>query len=100
MTARDNITRARARTPGAVVIPLHGGARSSQRPDTVRDNRWTTRCTKGGCKPAEAAGMSGADLSVRNIREGVNCNASLPAVEGKTRRMEERPVKTGVFSRM
>jgi hypothetical protein len=50
--------------------PTYGGARSSQRPDTVRDNRWTTSCTKGGCKPAEAACMSGADLSVRNIREG------------------------------
>src|SRR6266700_2310123 len=51
MTARDNITRARARTPGVgVVIPLHGGARSNPRPDTARDNRWITRCTKGGSR--------------------------------------------------
>jgi hypothetical protein len=39
-----------------VVIPLHGGARSNPRPDSERDNRWTTRCTKGGCKPAEHPG--------------------------------------------
>src|SRR6266511_2209666 len=57
------ITRTRARTPGAVVIPLHGGARSSPWPDTVRDNPVTTRCTKGGCKPAVTTRMSGADLS-------------------------------------
>ena len=99
MTARDNITRARARTPGVVVIPLHGGARSSLRPDTVRDNRWITKCTKGGCKLGVPAGMSGAGLSVRGIQEGTIRNASLPAVSGKTRRTEVRPVKTGVFSR-
>jgi len=48
----------------------YGGARSSQRPDSERDNRWTTRCTKGGCKPVETACMSGADLSARGNREG------------------------------
>ena len=53
-----------------MVTPLHGGARSSQRPDTVRDNCLTTRCTKGGCKPNDTARMSGADLSARGIREG------------------------------
>ena len=42
--------------------PTYGGARSSQRPDTVRDNRWTTRCTKGGCKPDEAGVYVGSRL--------------------------------------
>ena len=50
--------------------PTYGGARSSQRPDTVRDNCWTTTCTKGGCKLANAPRMSGADLSSRGSREG------------------------------
>jgi len=52
------------------VVPLHGGARSSPRPDTVRENRWITRCTKGGCKLADTACTSGADLSARGIQEG------------------------------
>jgi hypothetical protein len=65
MTARDSITRARARTSGVgVVIPLHGGARSNPGPDPVRGNRWITRCTKGGCKPptgrANARPMTGS----------------------------------------
>jgi hypothetical protein len=64
MMARDNITRAGARTPGVVVIPLHGGARSNPRPGSVRDNRWITRCTRDGCKLANTPRMSGADLSV------------------------------------
>ena len=33
-------------------------------------NRWITECTKGGCKLADTAGMSGADLTARGIREG------------------------------
>src|SRR3981081_2726107 len=63
MTARDSMTVARARTPGVgVVIPLHGGARSSPRPDTERDNRWITRCTKGGGKLADTAGYVRSSL--------------------------------------
>jgi len=52
------------------VIPLYGGARSGPRPNSVWDNRWITRCTKGGCKLGNTARMSGADLSARGIREG------------------------------
>ena len=73
---------------GGGVITLQGGAQSSARPDTVRDNRWITKYTKGGCKLGVTAGMSGAGLSVRGIQEGTIRNASLPAVSGKTRRTE------------
>jgi hypothetical protein len=48
----------------------------------------TTAYTKGGCKPVAATRMSGADLSVRDNREGATRNASLAAVLGKTRRTE------------
>jgi hypothetical protein len=43
---------------------LHGGARSSARPDTARDHRCTTTCAKGGCKPNLNKWMSGAGLSL------------------------------------
>src|ERR1700719_4694339 len=36
MTDRDSRTRSRARTPGVVVKPLHGGARSGPRPGSER----------------------------------------------------------------
>jgi hypothetical protein len=64
---------------------LHGGARSSPRPDTVRGTVVTTRCTKGGCKPDIGQRMPGAGLSCPIIREGTAWKASLPAVLGKTR---------------
>ena len=48
---------------GGGVISLHGGAQSSQGPDTVRDNRETTRRTKGGCKLDIGRRMPGAGLS-------------------------------------
>src|SRR6266487_3669233 len=42
---------------------LHGGARSSARPDTARDHRRATKCAKGGCKPNINKWMPGAGLS-------------------------------------
>jgi hypothetical protein len=50
---------------GGGVTILHGGVQSSLRPDTVRDNRVTTRRTKGGCKPSIGRRMPGAGLSRR-----------------------------------
>src|SRR6185312_8994396 len=83
MTARDSITRARARTPGVVVIPHHGGARSSPRPDTARDNRWITKCTKGGCKLVATACMSGADLSAVTSRKTPSERPAFQPYRGK-----------------
>jgi hypothetical protein len=45
---------------------LQGGARSSPRPDTVRETVETTRCTKDGCKPDIGRRMPGAGLSCRS----------------------------------
>ena len=42
---------------------LQGGARSSARPDTVRDHRSATRCAKGGHKPNISQCTPGAGLS-------------------------------------
>src|SRR5258708_5902250 len=64
MTARDSITRARARTPGVVVIPLHGGARSNPRPGSVRDNRWITRMYEGWMQTGQHAANVGSRLKL------------------------------------
>jgi len=49
---------------GGGLPSLHGGALSSPRLPTQSGNiAVTTRCTKGGCKPAVMQRMSGADLS-------------------------------------
>ena len=49
---------------GGGLPSLHGGALSSPRFPTQSGNiAATTRCTKGGCKPAVMQRMSGADLS-------------------------------------
>jgi len=56
---------------GGGLPSLHGGALSSPRLPTQGGNiAATTRCTKGGCKPAVMQRMSGADLSSRGSREG------------------------------
>ncbi len=69
-------------------MPLHGGAQSSLRPDTVRDNRCVYEAHEGrmqtGCRTAYA----GSRLKLPTIREGTAWKASLPAVLGKTRRTE------------
>jgi hypothetical protein len=50
---------------GGGVITLHGGAQSSLRPDTVRDNRFDHEAHEGGCKPDVGRCMPGASLSRR-----------------------------------
>jgi hypothetical protein len=73
---------------GGGVMPLHGDAQSSLRPDTVRDNRCDHEVHEGwmqtGCRTAYA----GSRLKPQMIREGTAWKASLPAVLGKTRRTE------------
>ena len=73
---------------GGGVMPLHGGAQSSLRPDTVRDNRCVYEAHEGrmqtGCRTAYA----GSRLKLPTIREGTAWKASLPAVLGKTHRTE------------
>src|SRR6266699_1167629 len=73
---------------GGGVMPLHGGAQSSPRPDAVRDNRCGYEVHEGrmqtGCRTAYA----GSRLKLPTIREGTAWKASLPAVLGKTRRTE------------
>ena len=73
---------------GGGVISLHGGAQSSPWPDTARDNRETTRCTKGGCKLDDGQRMPGARFKLLALQKGTAWKASLPAVLGKTRRTE------------
>src|SRR6516164_8245813 len=53
-----------------------------RRPDSVRDNRVITKCTKGEGKPAVATRMSGADLSAAPAGKA-HLKASLPAVLGE-----------------
>src|SRR6266516_3046603 len=87
MTDRDTITRTLSEGPwGGGVITLQGGAQSSLRPDTVRDNRCDYEVHEGrmqtGCRTAYAGSM----LKPRMIQEGAARKASLPAVLGKIRR--------------
>src|SRR5207244_9774590 len=67
---------------------LHGGARSSAQPDTVRDYRGRydvrERRTQTKHKPVYA----GSRLKPVSAREGAALHASLSAVSGKTRRAE------------
>ena len=67
---------------------LQGGAQSSLRPDTVRDNRHDDEVHDGrmqtGCRTAHA----GSRLKPLMIWEGTAWKASLSAVLGKTRRTE------------
>jgi hypothetical protein len=89
MTDRDTITRTRARAPGAEeLMTLHGGAQSSLRPNTVRDNRRDYEVHEGGCKPNVWTAYAGTRLKPLTIWEGIAWKASLPAVLGKTRRTE------------
>src|SRR6516165_3880626 len=100
MMERDMTTRTGARAPGVCGDPLNGGAQSSLRgPTQSGANSEVTRRAKDGCKPGDGQRMPGAGLSWTLCWEGPVRKASLPAVLGKTRRTEVRPVKTGVFSR-
>ena len=84
---------------GGGVITLQGGAQSSARPDTVRDNRCRYEVHEGRTQTGRRTAHAGSWLKLLMIREGTAWKASLPAVLGKTRRTEVRPGKSGVFSR-
>jgi len=65
MMARDSITRAGARTPGAERLDRsNGGAECPARLGIDREERVPAPIgTKGRCKPTEAKGMLGASLT-------------------------------------
>ena len=67
---------------------LRGGAQSSLRPDTVRDNRCDYEVHEGRMQTGCWTTYSGSRIKRLTIREGAAWKASLPAVLGKTRRTE------------
>ncbi len=69
-------------------MTLHGGAQSSLRPDTVRDNRCDYEVQGRMQKPNVWTAHAGSRLKPLMIREGTAWKASLRAVLGKTRRTE------------
>jgi hypothetical protein len=73
---------------GGGLITLHGGARSSARPDTVRDNRCGCEVHEGRMQTGRRMGHAGSRLKPPTIPEGAAWKASLPAVLEKTRRTE------------
>jgi hypothetical protein len=73
---------------GGGIITLHGGAQSSLRPDTVRDNRCDDEVHEGRMQTERWTAYAGSRLKPLTIREGTAWKASLPAVLGKTRRTE------------
>jgi hypothetical protein len=73
---------------GGGVMILHGGAKSSPRPDTVRDNRCDYEAHEGRMQTGCWTAYAGSRLEPLTIREGTAWKASLPAVLGKTRRTE------------
>ena len=73
---------------GGGVITLQGGALTSPRPDTVRDNRWDDEVHEGRMQTGCRSAYAGSRLKPQTIQEGTAWKASLPAVLGKTRRTE------------
>jgi len=73
---------------GGGIITLDGGAQSSPRPDTVRDNRCDYEAHEGRMQTGRWTAYAGSELKPPTIREGAAWTASLPAVLGKTRRTE------------
>jgi hypothetical protein len=67
---------------------LHGGAQSSLRPDTVRDNRCDYEAHDGRMQTGRRTAHAGSGLKPLTTQEGTAWKASLPAVLGKTRRTE------------
>ena len=67
---------------------LHGGALTSGRPDTVRDYRNMSLCTKDEGKPNTRQCTPGAGLNWRSLSGRHRPKAGLSAVLGKTRRTE------------
>ena len=66
---------------------LQGGARSSARPDTVREYR-CRRMRERRTQTKHQSVYAGSRLKQADVREGAALYASLPAVSGKTRRTE------------
>src|SRR5213594_4509486 len=63
MTDRDTITRTLSEGPwGGGVITLQGGAQSSTRPDTVRDNRCDCEVHKGRMQTKHRTAYVGSRL--------------------------------------
>src|SRR5262245_1376379 len=73
---------------GGGVITLQGGAQSSLRPDTVRDNRFDYEVHEGRMQTGRRTAHAGSRLKLLTIQKGTAWKASLPAVLGKTRRTE------------
>jgi hypothetical protein len=73
---------------GGGVITLHGGAQSSLRPDTVRDNRFDHEAHERRMQTGFRTAYAGSTLKPPTTREGAAWKASLAAVLGKTRRTE------------
>src|SRR5216110_1022987 len=71
MTDWDTITRTRARTPGGGgLITLPGGAQSSLRPDTVRDNRSDYEAREGRMQTGRRTEYAGSKLKPPTTWEG------------------------------
>jgi hypothetical protein len=73
---------------GGGLITLHGGAQSSLRPDTVRDNRFDHEAHEGRMQTGRRTAYAGSKLKPPTTREGAAWKTSLAAVLGKTRRTE------------
>ena len=73
---------------GGGVITLHGGAQSSLRPDTVRDNRFDYEVHEGRMQTGRRTVYAGSKLKPPTTRAGAAWKTSLAAVLGKTRRTE------------
>ena len=73
---------------GGGLITLPGGAQSSLRPDTVRDNRSDYEVHEGRMQTGFRAAYAGSTLKPPMTREGTAWKAGLAAVLGKTRRTE------------
>jgi hypothetical protein len=73
---------------GGGVITLHGGAQSSLRPDTVRDNRFDYEAHEGRMQTGRRTVYAGSKLKPPTTRAGAAWKTSLAAVLGKTRRTE------------
>jgi hypothetical protein len=73
---------------GGGVPHLQGGARSSARPDTVRDYRCRRDVRERRTQTKHKPVYAGSRFKPANAWEGAALHASLPAVSGKTRRTE------------
>ena len=79
MTDRDTITRTRARAPGAEG-DLRGGAQSSLRPDTVRDNRCDYEVHEGWMQTGYWTAYAGSTLRANDGETSESLKFSLEGV--------------------